>query len=92
MVTGRVSRMLSLDGLGLGDEHALIIASLAEESLIKLSLKSNPAIGTGYESILWLLNRSQKLEEIGVVDECWQAKIDLVIPHEYKVWPGCIHG
>jgi hypothetical protein len=78
-VTGRASRVLCLDGLGLGDEHAEIIAGLAGESLIKLSLKSNPAIEKGYESLLWILNRNHCLDEICVVDSSWQAKINLVI-------------
>jgi hypothetical protein len=78
------SRVLCLDGLGLGDEHAEMIAGLAGESLIKLSLTSNPAIGKGYESLLWILNRNHSLEEIRVVDPCWQAKIDLVIRMNIK--------
>jgi hypothetical protein len=86
--TGRASRVLCLDGLGLGDEHAELIAGLAGESLIKLSLKSNPAIGKGYESLLWILNRNHSLEEICVVDSCWQAKIDLVIRMNRKYGRG----
>jgi hypothetical protein len=78
-VNGRALRVLFLDGLGLGDEHAQMIAGFAGESLSKLSLKWNPAIGKGCESLLSILNRNHSLEEIRVVDSCWQAKIDLVI-------------
>jgi hypothetical protein len=89
VVTGRDPRVLFLDGLGLGDEHAQMIAGLAGESLSKLSLRSNPAIGKdGYESLLSILNRNHTLEEIRVVDSCWQAKIDLVIRMNKKYGRG----
>lgn len=79
-VSGRGSRVLFLDGWGLGDEHARVLVGLAGESLSKLSLKSNPAIGKdGYESLIGLLNRNHRLEEIRVDDARWQAKLNLVI-------------
>jgi hypothetical protein len=84
--TGAETRCLSLNALGLGDEHCKVLAELlakhdgaSKRALGQLTLRGNPAIGEeGFEAILGLLNREHWLRKVTVDDKSWQAKFNLV--------------
>ncbi len=70
----RLSGVLSLTSLGLGDDLCKEVAESlmhcnrsSEGAPSALDLTKNPAIGLeGYEHILWLLNRAHRLRQLFV--------------------------
>jgi hypothetical protein len=87
---GEENRSLTLEGLGLGDDHCKAIVErfalrkyegTSDRMLRNLWLRNNPAIGKeGYAALMSLLNRRHAtLYTIRVDDKCWQAKFHFVM-------------
>jgi hypothetical protein len=85
---GKDNRSLTLEGLGLDDDHCQAIAQhfavndeVSDRILGDLWLRNNPAIGKdGYAALMGLLNRHHAtLYTIRVDDKSWEAKFDFVM-------------
>jgi hypothetical protein len=92
MFHGTENRSLTLEGLGLDDDHCQAIAehfavhnehygASGDRMLRNLWLRNNPAIGKdGYAALMGLLNRHHAtLYTIRVDDKSWEAKFDFVM-------------
>jgi hypothetical protein len=87
---GKENRSLTLEGLGLDDDHCQAIAEhfavhkddeTSDRMLRNLWLRNNPAIGKeGYAALMGLLNRHHAtLYTIRVDDKSWEAQFDFVM-------------